>query len=131
MSCCGFKTRVNLEYPIEYENFVSYPVYCRSFGVLARYKVVRVIFPSIIESDKPISILTCTTNTPLLTEECELVTFDMIEPNRPYDIYFDEVIGGYVLVIPKCTCKNRKDKVLPLVVKKAEVEVIKEVVKKK
>lgn len=129
MSCCGFKTKIDLDFPVEYQNFISYPVYCRSFGILAKYKLVRAKFPSVIESDKPISILTCTSNTLLFTEECELVTFDMIEPHRPYDIYFDEVIGGYVLVIPKCTVTKKRE--FPLVLKKAEVETTKDEVKKK
>lgn len=108
MKCYEFKTKTYLGYPMEFINFISYPSFCNSFGVLAKYKLTRVVFPSKLDSPKPISILTHTTNTLLFTEDCDLVTFDMIEPNRPYDIYFDEVMGGYVLVIPKCLSPVKK-----------------------
>lgn len=99
MSCCTRgKTRVHLEYPINYLHFVSYPTFCRHLNILAYHGLAQIVFPSIITgATKQISILECTTNTLVYDENGAPVLATQVEPNRPYNIYFCENYGGYVL----------------------------------
>ena len=98
MSCCNRKTRVNLEYPIKYTNFVSYPTHCKHLDILAYYNVAEVVFPSIITGTTlQISILDCTTNTLVYDINGKPVLATEVEPNRPYSVYFSPQYGGYVL----------------------------------
>lgn len=98
MSCCTRKTRVNLEYPIKYVNFVSYPTHCKHLDVLAYHDFAEIVFPSIITGTTlQISILDCTTNTLVYDIHGKPVLATMVEPNRPYPVYFSPEFGGYVL----------------------------------
>lgn len=99
MSCCrSGKTRVALEYPIKYTNFVSYPTHCKHLDILAYHSFAEIVFPSIITGTTlQISVLDCTTNTLVYDINGKPVLATMVEPNRPYSIYFCPVRGGYVL----------------------------------
>lgn len=101
MSCCkkGI-TKVELEFPIVYTNFVSYPTTCRRLGLLATHDFAEVVFPAQADvkgKKLPVSILECTTNTPVFDSNGKPVYPTDIEPNRPYGVYFCPVAGGYVL----------------------------------
>lgn len=104
MSCCDGKTRVTLEYPIKYTHFVSYPTHCKHLGILAYHNLVEVVFPSILTGTTlPVSILECTTNTPVYDSTGAPVLPSAVEPNRPYAIYFCPIQGGYVISNLTCT----------------------------
>lgn len=99
MSCChNRKTRVELEYPIKYKNFVSYPTCCKHLDILTYHNFAEIVFPSIVTGTTlQISVLDYTTNTLVYDINGEPVLATMIEPHRPYDIYFSPNYGGYVL----------------------------------
>lgn len=98
MSCCTRKTRVILNYPHKYMNFVSYPTHCKHLDILAYHSFAEIVFPSIITgTNLQISILDCTTNTLVYDVNGKPVLATMVEPHRPYSIYFCPVKGGYVL----------------------------------
>lgn len=98
MSCCTRKTRVNLEHPIKYTNFISYPTHCKHLNILAFHNFAEVVFPAIISDSKlQISILECTTNTLVYDINKKPVLATMVEIGRPYSIYFCPIAGGYIL----------------------------------
>lgn len=101
MSCCNGghkKTRITLEYPVKYTNFVSYGTHCKHLDVLAYHDFAEIVFPSIITgTNLQISVLDCTTNTLVYDINRKPVLATMVEPNRPYSIYFCPIAGGYVL----------------------------------
>lgn len=122
MSCCNRKTRVNLEYPIKYTNFVSYPTHCKHLNILAYHNFAEIVFPSIITgATLQISILECTTNTLVYDINGKPVLATQIEPNRPYSIFFSPDFGGYVLVgftIPTEAVNSAEARISKEVIKK-------------
>lgn len=112
MSCRG-KTRVILEYPIKYTNYISYPTYCKHLDILAYYNYAEVVFPSIITGTREqISILGITTNTPVYDMNGAPVRATAVEPNRPYEIFFCPERGGYVLNGFICPTESVSEEVL-------------------
>lgn len=101
MSCCKKGvTTVTLNHPSVYSNFISYPTFCHSLDILAYYEKAEIVFPAqstVKGNSLPISILTCTTNTPLYDVNGKAIKPSDIEIGRPYPIYFCPIVGGYVL----------------------------------
>lgn len=81
--------------PIINRNFVAYPC-TLEVNVLAKYGLCKVVFPEVVDSDSPVSLMGEYSNDILFKINGDPLLAKEVKPGIPTKITYNSYVGGYV-----------------------------------
>lgn len=94
--CDIYSVKYTLGNPRVEKNFVQYPT-TSDVGVLARYGLVKIVFPSVTTSELQVSVIDCRSNTLIYKEDGTPLLGTEVKPNISSRICFCPRVGGYII----------------------------------